>query len=86
MTMGVYNDWVEKSLGELAGMMPGRYAKFEESTGPIASIDEYAYRTPEVASPSSQESFDEVAPEPTGADVEPVQTTSTTGSSTMEAG
>lgn len=86
MTVGVYNDWVEKSLGELAEMMPGRYAKFEESTGPIASIDEYAYLTPEVAIAPSQEPLDEVAPKATEAAVDPVQTTSTPVSSIVEAG
>jgi hypothetical protein len=27
--------------------MPGRYAKFEASSGLIASIDSYSYRTPQ---------------------------------------
>jgi len=46
MRVGVYNAWVEKSLGKLAVMMPGRYAKFEASSGLLASIDTYAYRRP----------------------------------------
>jgi tetratricopeptide (TPR) repeat protein len=48
MTVGVYNRWIEKSLGKLAALMPGRYAKFEESSGLITSIDRYAYQVPEV--------------------------------------
>ena len=76
MSVGVYNDWIEKSLRKLAQMMPGRYAKFEESTGPITSIDEYAYRTPDAAIPTSQEPLPEVVPEPSQAPAEPVQTTS----------
>ena len=37
------------ALGELAGLMPGRYAKFEESSGFIGSLDSYAYRSPAAA-------------------------------------
>jgi len=29
---GVYNEWTEKSLGKLAGLVPGRYAKHEASS------------------------------------------------------
>jgi tetratricopeptide (TPR) repeat protein len=46
MNAGVYNGWIEKSLGQLGELMPGRYAKFEESSGLIASIDRYAYQAP----------------------------------------
>jgi TolA-binding protein len=43
---GIYNPWVQKSLDELAVLMPGRYAKNEISGGFLASIDRYAYRMP----------------------------------------
>jgi tetratricopeptide (TPR) repeat protein len=43
---GVFNAWTEKSLGQLAGLMPGRYAKQELSSGFVGSIDSYAYRSP----------------------------------------
>jgi hypothetical protein len=43
---GTHNDWVEKSLAQLAQLMPGRYAKNEVSAGYIGSIDFYAYRSP----------------------------------------
>jgi tetratricopeptide (TPR) repeat protein len=46
MAAGVYNRWIERSLDKLAELMPGRYAKFEASTGFIDSIDRYAYRAP----------------------------------------
>jgi tetratricopeptide (TPR) repeat protein len=46
MATGVFNEWIEKSLAELAIVMPGRYAKFESSSGLIESIDTYAYRIP----------------------------------------
>ena len=46
MASGIYNAWIEKSLGELAVLVPGRYAKFETSSGLIASLDAYEYRIP----------------------------------------
>jgi cellulose synthase operon protein C len=46
MSAGVFNAWVERSLNQLADLMPGRYAKFEVSSGFLASLDVYAYRTP----------------------------------------
>jgi TolA-binding protein len=48
MASGIYNTWIEKSLGELAVLVPGRYAKFEASSGLIASLDVYQYRIPHV--------------------------------------
>ncbi len=49
MASGVYNPWIEKSLDRLAVLMPGRYAKPEESSGPLASLDGYTYRVPSAA-------------------------------------
>ncbi len=46
MAAGIFNAWIEKSLAKLGTLMPGRYAKFEQSSGFIASIDSYAYRSP----------------------------------------
>jgi len=43
---GIYNPWVQKSLDQLAIMMPGRYAKNEINGGYLGSIDTYAYRMP----------------------------------------
>lgn len=51
MATGVYNAWIEKSLERLAILMPGRYAKPEESTGPLASLEVYAYRSPGYVEP-----------------------------------
>jgi len=51
MAAGVYNHWIEDSLEKLAVMMPGRYAKFESSSGLIASLDSYDYH---VAGPVSE--------------------------------
>ncbi|MBW1686701.1 MAG: tetratricopeptide repeat protein, partial [Deltaproteobacteria bacterium] len=46
MAAGIYNPWIERSLAKLSELMPGRYAKFEASSGLIASIDSYVYRAP----------------------------------------
>ena len=46
LAAGSYNSWVQKSLDQLALLMPGRYAKNEISGGFVASIDTYAYRMP----------------------------------------
>jgi tetratricopeptide (TPR) repeat protein len=43
---GVFDQWTKKSLEKLAVLMPGRYAKPEISSGFLASIDTYAYRSP----------------------------------------
>lgn len=43
---GVLNTWTEKSLGKLAELVPGRYAKNEVSSGFLGAIDTYEYRTP----------------------------------------
>lgn len=55
---GVYNGWVQKSLDELALLMPGRYAKNEVSGGYLDSIDSYAYRMP-IAPPPGIDDSDE---------------------------
>ena len=43
ITMGVYNDWVEKSLQKLADIMPARYDKPEEASGIIRSLETYLF-------------------------------------------
>ena len=43
---GVFNAWTENSLGKLAELVPGRYAKEEMSTEFVGTIDRYVYRTP----------------------------------------
>jgi len=58
---GVFNAWTEKSLGKLAEMMPGRYAKSEMSSGFLGEIDMYAYRPP-IPQFSGPEPLDAAAP------------------------
>ena len=40
--LGIYNVWVEKSFTKLAKLVPARYAKFEESSGYVATFDRVA--------------------------------------------
>ncbi|NIM00678.1 MAG: tetratricopeptide repeat protein [Acidobacteria bacterium] len=42
---GVFNSWTEKSLGKLAELVPGRYAKTEVSAD-LFAIDRYVYLYP----------------------------------------
>lgn len=46
LAAGIYNPWIQKSLNQLATLMPGRYAKSESSQGFLESIDVFAYRMP----------------------------------------
>lgn len=43
LSAGVYSKWIEKSLAKLAVLVPGRYAKFELSTGVVDTIMSYRY-------------------------------------------
>ncbi|MEZ4278337.1 MAG: tetratricopeptide repeat protein [Myxococcota bacterium] len=70
MANGVYNEWIDRSLGRLAELMPGRYAKPEESTGPLASIEAYTYRTPASAVPTATGATDVTASTASPADAQ----------------
>jgi Flp pilus assembly protein TadD len=49
LSVGVYNSWIEKSFDRLAALVPGRYAKDEQSMGFIGAQETYTYTTPAVA-------------------------------------
>jgi tetratricopeptide (TPR) repeat protein len=55
---GVYNEWVDKSLQKLAVLMPARYAKTEESSSIVNSLDTYIFEIarPTVSKPQAAES------------------------------
>jgi cellulose synthase operon protein C len=59
---GVSNKWTEKSLGRLAELMPGRYAKPEMSIGFLGAIDSYVYRSPVPQVPAPAPGSAEKAP------------------------
>ena len=60
MRGGVLNEWIEKSLTELAVLLPGRYAKYEISSGLVGTIDQYAYRSPLVPESAPQTDGEEI--------------------------
>jgi hypothetical protein len=71
LVAGVFNPWIEQSLGQLAELMPGRYAKFEISSGFIASIDRYSYQAP--GEPLFEQNTEEPATEGGLPDAEPAE-------------
>ena len=52
ISMGVYNEWVEKSLQKLAEFIPARYDKPEEASGIISSLDTYIYEIVRAETPA----------------------------------
>lgn len=80
LTIGIYSTWIENSLEKLAKLVPARYAKYEESSGYIASIDQVSYAAltdpapviveapaapaPKAAEPEPQPAAQEAAPPP----------------------
>src|SRR5207247_2515494 len=65
---GVFNAWIEKSLGRLAMMMPGRYAKPEVSIGFLGAIDSYVYRSPVSPAPTPGGPAKKTPPAPAAVD------------------
>lgn len=49
MQLGVFSTWIDKSIGKLAALVPAAYARKEQSTGFIATIDGYRYVTGQTA-------------------------------------
>jgi tetratricopeptide (TPR) repeat protein len=47
----VYNRWVEQSFARLAELVPGRYAKPEQSMGFLGAIENFTYRHPSYVEP-----------------------------------
>jgi tetratricopeptide (TPR) repeat protein len=81
MAAGIYNPWIEKSLAKLAVLVPGRYARFEASSGFLDSIDTYVYRAPVAPVRAVVSEIVEVAP----ADPEPVAAAHGTDGEILEA-
>lgn len=40
---GVYSLWIDRSLRKLGELVPGRFAKYEVTTGPVSSLMSYRY-------------------------------------------
>jgi tetratricopeptide (TPR) repeat protein len=52
---GTYNDWIDKSLAKLAGLVPGRYAKEEIRSDLLESLESFAYRLPAAGEPAAED-------------------------------
>uniref|UniRef100_C6DZ18 Tetratricopeptide domain protein n=1 Tax=Geobacter sp. (strain M21) TaxID=443144 RepID=C6DZ18_GEOSM len=73
ISVGIYNGWIDRSLGKLAKLLPVRYDKPEVPSGMIASLESFAYEIEKPAAPAAAEvnpvMSDAVAPaEPERAD------------------
>jgi tetratricopeptide (TPR) repeat protein len=44
LSLGIYNAWIDKTFVKLATLVPARYAKYEESSGYLTSIDSFSYQ------------------------------------------
>ncbi len=51
---GIYNEWVEKSLQKLAGFVPARYARTEQQSAILASLDGYSFEIFRPVPPESE--------------------------------
>lgn len=51
LSVGIYSQWIDKSLAKLGELVPGRYAKYEVSTGTLDSMLSYTY---EVVKPENK--------------------------------
>ena len=66
ISLGVYNEWIDKNLQKLAKFVPARYDKPEEESPVIASLDSYlfAIERPEPPAPQAPEGAAVMAAEP----------------------
>jgi len=68
--LGVYNGWIDRSLQKLADFVPARYARPEETSGIVSSLESYVFEIekPEPPAPAvaeeSQPAADVLADEP----------------------
>ncbi len=51
LAAGIYNRWVEQSFARLAALVPGRYAKPEQSIGVLGALETYTYLRPGAVAP-----------------------------------
>jgi hypothetical protein len=71
ISRGVYNEWIEKSLQKLAVFVPVRYAKPEEASAIIGSLETYIFEVEGPATPAAAVSEAESEPADPGAVEEP---------------
>jgi tetratricopeptide (TPR) repeat protein len=71
VSVGIYNEWIDKSLEKLAVFEPARYAKPEEESAVISSLDTYLFAVdrPEPPAPQAAEEAAKAEEPAPGADV-----------------
>ena len=62
MARGVYNEWIDKSLARLAKFLPARYAKPEEASPIVESLDGFSYQF-SVPLPAAETTAEEIPQE-----------------------
>ncbi len=62
MTIGIYNEWIDKSLEKLAVFVPARYAKREEESAVISSLDSYLFAIDRPEPPATTEAVQATEP------------------------
>jgi len=53
ISLGIYNGWIDKSLGKLAKLLPARYDKPEAPSDLIASLESYSFEIERPAAPAA---------------------------------
>jgi hypothetical protein len=78
ISLGVYNEWIDKSLQKLAESVPARYDKPEEASGIMSSLGTFVFETvrpapaePEIAITGESETVQPAQPEEAGSVTEP---------------
>lgn len=72
LSLGIYSTWIDTSIEKLAKLVPARYAKFEESSGYIGSIDTVSYAALTNPAPVIVKVAPVAAPVPQAAEPDPV--------------
>lgn len=70
MARGIYNPWIDKSLARLAQFLPARYAKPEETSPVVESLEVFSYQF-SVPLPVVDESVEEMPSAAAAQDAEP---------------
>jgi len=79
ISVGIYNPWVDRSLGKLARLVPARYDKPEVPSEIVASLDTFAFEIERPAPVEVPAAAPAVTAEPPAADPPPAATVENAG-------
>jgi len=79
ISVGIYNPWVDRSLGKLARLVPARYDKPEVPSEIVASLDTFAFEIERPAPAEAPAAAPAVTAEPPAADPPPAATVENAG-------